>query len=277
MKLHNIRQTELYADFMRRINWRAEKVDGVYAYIKKIPLIPAVIKIQRPPKLPPEQKLRQLMQKYKTKSIFVEPSPHFPQYDFKYLNSKLMNDPYIHTKTISIDLKATKDTIFNRFTEAKRRAVRRAQKLGVTVEINDEVEQFIILKNKTTGFFLGFLTTREVTRPLWHTFAPQHAKVVLGKLNGQVVAGILLLYFNKTAYYWMAAATKKGKKHFAPTFLVWEAIKYAKQQGCTLFDFEGVYDERFPKRARDWRGFSKFKEGFGGTSIYYPQPFKLVR
>lgn len=276
----NIRQTPLYADFMHRINWQVEKIDGVYIYIKKLPLIPAVIKIQRPQKLPSPEKLKQLTRKYKTNSIIVEPSTNLQPTTLRLrsgqtYNLQPLNDPYIHTKSFHVDLTGDEQTIFNRFTPAKRRAVRRAQKSSVRVEISENIEAFIKLKNRTTGIFLGFLTTRGVTRPLWQTFAPKHANVVLGKLKNNYDAGILLLYSHKVAYYWMAAATREGKKHFAPTLLTWEAFKFAKQQGCTIFDFEGVYDERFPKRARDWQGFSKFKGGFGGKSVYFPQPFRL--
>ncbi|MEK7166219.1 MAG: GNAT family N-acetyltransferase [Patescibacteria group bacterium] len=271
--LINVRQTPLYADFMRRINWKVEKIDGGFAYIKKIPLIPAIIKIQRPQKLPSFDNLKKLAQKYKTKSIIIEPKDE--NFKFQISNFKLLNDPYIHTKSIHVDLTPLENVIFNHFTPAKRRAVRKAEKLGVQVEISDNIDAFIRLKNSTTGIFLGFLTTRGVTRPLWQTFYPRHARVVLGKVNDKYVAGILLLYIEKVAYYWMAAATSTGKKHFAPTLLTWEAFKFAKKTGCTMFDFEGVYDERFPKKSRDWRGFSKFKEGFGGCPIYYPQPFKI--
>ena len=300
----NIRQTSLYAQFMRRINWQVEKIDGVFIYVKKLPLIPAVIKIQRPNKLPSLKKLTLLAKKYKAKSIIIEPSPNLQPTTY---NLQLLNDPYIHTKSFHVDLTVSEYEIFNRFSSAKRRSVRRAQNLGVKVEISDNIEAFIKLKNHTTGIFLGFLTTRGVTRPLWQTFAPKHAKVLLAYINShseqseessdqrerknenhasldsslsfgmtsQPIDSILLLYNDKTAYYWMEAATKEGKKHFAPTLLTWEAFKFAKKQGCTTFDFEGVYDERFPKRARDWQGFSKFKEGFGGIPVYYPQPYQI--
>lgn len=286
----NIRQTSLYADFMRRINWQVEEIDGVYFFIKKIPLLPAVVKIQRPNHLPAEDKLELLMRKYHASSIVVEPNFNLK---LEIGNWKLVHDPYIHTKTLHIDLTADEQTIFNRLTPAKRRAVRRAQKLGVAVEVSDDIESFIRLKNRTTGFFLGFLATRGFLRPLWQTFAPDYARVLLaflprtqsrinltkfpiGRIDKKIVAGILLLYLNKVAYYWMAAASETGKKHFAPTLLVWEALKFSKSQGCTVFDFEGVFDERFPKKSRDWQGFSRFKEGFGGDPVYYPQPFRIT-
>ncbi len=77
-----------------------------------------------------------------------------------------------------------------------------------------------------------------------------------------------MLHADKIAYYWLAAATNLGKKLFAPTLLVWEVLKTAKKNGCEVFDFEGIYDERYP--IKSWLGFTKFKEGFGGKEILYP-------
>jgi lipid II:glycine glycyltransferase (peptidoglycan interpeptide bridge formation enzyme) len=36
------------------------------------------------------------------------------------------------------------------------------------------------------------------------------------------------------------------------------------------FDFVGVWDERKADQHHDWLGFTKFKEGFGGRTFYYP-------
>ena len=34
-------------------------------------------------------------------------------------------------------------------------------------------------------------------------------------------------------------------------------------RGLKIFDFEGIYDQRFPKLNKGWIGFSNFKKGFG--------------
>ncbi len=47
-----------------------------------------------------------------------------------------------------------------------------------------------------------------------------------------------------------------------------DAILLAKKSGCKVFDFDGIYDERFP--IKTWLGFTKFKKGFGGKEIEYP-------
>jgi len=44
--------------------------------------------------------------------------------------------------------------------------------------------------------------------------------------------------------------------------------KLAKKMGCKIFDFEGIYDDRFPLKS--WLGFSRFKKSFGGLEVEYP-------
>jgi|GEM_PF-332218 len=320
----DIRQTKSYATFMRKIGWQVEQIDDVYIFIKRFPLISATIKIQRINKLPNINKLKQLMHKYHTRSISFEPNitvilnSHHHEVEStlgvfqdpkingmlnQVQHDKFLNNPYLPTKNILIDLKPKEDDIFKRFSEAKRRAVRRAEKNNVVIK-SGSIDEFIKLKSRAAGI-LGLLTTTTL-KPLYEAFAPQNAEVLLaykpspyqGEGKGGVgetvsqhqppptpsferrgvfpIAGIFLLFHKKTAYYWMAAATKEGKKSFAPTLLVWEALKLAKQKGCTVFDFEGIYDERYPKLNQNWLGFTKFKSGFGGKEVYYPKPIKIT-
>lgn len=262
--MQDIHQSKIYAEFMARIGWTVEKIDTINIFIKKFPLAGAIIKIQRPNTLPASEKLQELKKSYNVKSISFEPNIGFKQ---QAANYNLLKSPFLPTKTIFTDISATSDQIFKSFTEAKQRAVRRAKKAGVVVSISN-IESFIQLKNKTSGLF-GFLTTTTL-KTLWESLYPNHIAVLSTDNNS---ASILLLFYKQTAHYWMAAANKEGKQNFAPTLLVWEAIKLAKQKGCTSFDFEGVYDERYPTINKNWLGFTKFKQGFGGKEIYYPKPF----
>ena len=164
---------------------------------------------------------------------------------------------------------APEDKIFSRFTEAKRRAVRKAQKNGVTVEESDDIQNLIKIKNKSSGAF-GFITTFGIDR-FWLIMTPEHPTVLLAYTDThKLIGGILLIFWEKTAYYWIAGATKYGKKLFTPTLLVWEALRIAKKHGMKQLDFVGVWDERKPSQHHDWLGFTKFKEGFGGVPFYYP-------
>ncbi len=314
----DIHQSSLYAQFMGLIGWQVEKIDETYIYVKKFPLIGATIKIQRNDKIPDLKKLLILKKKYRARNISIEPNIHvIPDLIRDPENKNLdslrqladhgndkfftpLNDPYLPTKTIHIDLAPSEQTIFSHFPKDKRWAIRRAEKEGIIVEKSNNIDAFIKLKNKTAGF-LGFLTTTTL-KSLWQTFSPKQAIILLAyqKLssfwlvqnqttiskkirfwsrfapqNDKPVAGILLLFHQTTAYYWIAAATSEGKKSFAPTLLVWEALKLAKKRGCTVFDFEGVFDERYPKSNKNWKGFTKFKSGFGGKEVEFPKPLNI--
>ena len=219
-----------------------------------------------------------LARTYRAFKTIIEPDYNFnhhkPKTDYRPLNTI-----FSPSKTIFIDLTPTEKDIFNRFSESKRRAIRRAEKNDIVVKESTDIEAFVALKSKQM-FPFGFLLSKEI-RLLWKTFKPQHSSLLLAFHSHDIhqcskpLAGVLLLFWQKRAYYWLASATDKGKKLFAPTLLVWEELKFSKKKGCTVVDFEVVFDQRFPKATKSWQGFTRFKEGFGGKEIEYPGPFKF--
>ena len=103
----------------------------------------------------------------------------------------------------------------------------------------------------------------------------KNADLIFTLHSNELVAGILLLHADKTSYYMYAASNQEGKRLFAPTICAWEAIKMSKKRGLKIFDFEGIYDERFP--LKNWEGFTRFKKSFGGSEIEYPGAFSKFR
>ena len=74
------------------------------------------------------------------------------------------------------------------------------------------------------------------------------------------------------AFDWFGANTSVGRNLLAKPLVLWEAIKESKRRGLKVFDFEGIYDKRFPKLNKGWKGFSNFKKGFGGEKVEFSQP-----
>ncbi len=270
-----LQQTPLYGKYIETFTWDVIRVDDVQMFYKHIPFMGGLLKIQRPAHLPTPAKLIPILKTHNVKTVAIEP---IQTQDIKSYTTwcktvekhcRVNRSVYMPAKTILVDLSPTEDEIFARFSEAKRRAVRKAQKNGITVEESGDIKNLIHIKNKSGGFF-GFITTVGIDK-LWAILAPKHATVLLAySKNRRVIGGILLVFWGDTAFYWIAGATREGKKIFAPTLLVWEALKVSKKFGSKLFDFVGVWDERTPNDHKDWLGFTKFKEGFGGTNIYYP-------
>ena len=272
----DIRQSPEYAKYIEFIGWQVEKINKGNVFIKKIPLFGSLIKIQRIDSPISFAEIEKLAKKHRAFQVIIEPSfaPQTP-HDYRPLKS-----PFIPTKTLILDLRQTEEKIFASFSKNKRRDIRIAEKNHLVIK-EGSPQDFVRLKKKTLWKkrILPLGTEREVL-PLVKAFGgkskilvvyPSEARQFGGAKEGLPLAGTLLLFHNKTAYYWQAAATNTGKKFMAPTLLLWEAIKLAKKKGCEVFDFEGVYDERFPKN-KSWLGFTHFKKGFGGKEVFYPEP-----
>lgn len=270
-----IQQSALYASYIRSLGWTVEKTDGSYIFIKPFPIIGGLAKMQRVTHLPKLNTLLPVLHKHHVRSLAIEPDSRMKQSLFtKWCRTtskhiRLNQDPFIPTKTIRVDVTASESDIFSRLSEAKRRAVRRAQKNGITVSVTNDIDGLIRLKNRSAGF-LGFITTAGAKK-LWGALPGTQKAVLLARdTDKQVVGGIMLITWEHIAYYWIAGALPQGKKLFAPTLLVWEALKTSKHLGCKSLDFVGVWDERMPSKNHEWKGFTKFKEGFGGYTLYYP-------
>jgi len=293
-----LQQSPLYIQYIKTLGWQVLTIDHTNIFIRNIPFSGVVAKIQRPSTLPSIDKLVLLFKEHHVRTIIAEASKKQNPQKFSLWcqalkkHFKISSTPYIPTKTILIDLTPSETEIFNRFTEAKRRAVRRAQKNNLIIKESNSIDDLIKIKNTSAGF-LGFLTTFGIKK-LWPIFGPKNGAILLAyrspvivseawrsllskkiasplaRNDTDIVGGVLLLFWENIAYYWIAGATREGKKLFAPTLLVWEALKLSKIRGAQTFDFVGVWDERLPKQYDAWKGFTKFKEGFGGKTIYYP-------
>lgn len=270
-----IQQSKPYADFITSLGWNVLNQNRQYYYLKRLPFVGALLKVQRVTTLPDLKKFVPLLMRERVTRLAIEPDSKISTNDLnrwvKEIPKHILvnRDPFLPTKTIRVDLTTDETTIFHRFSEAKRRAVRRAQKNGIRIHIDKDIDNLVRIKNKSSGF-LGFITTTGL-KNLWQQFAPDHTDTLLAySPNNALVGGILLLYWNSIAYYWVAGATHEGKRLFAPTLLVWEALKLSRVRGAKQLDFVGVWDERMPNQNLQWKGFTKFKEGFSGTELYYP-------
>ena len=97
---------------------------------------------------------------------------------------------------------------------------------------------------------------------------PTSSLLLASHNDGVINAGAIFLISDKTAYYWQAFTGPQGRSTLAQYQLVWQGILWAKRKGCKTFDFEGIYDPRFP--IKSWLGFTHFKKSFGGRQVDYP-------
>lgn len=272
----DIRQSLPYARYMRSIGWNVETVGTSTVYRKQFPFIGSFIKIQRPDNETSIKHIQNYLSQHRTFRTIIEPN----------IQSKLVTgnmkhttiSPFSPTKTIHINLAPTEESIFKTFSPTTRRAIRKAEKHGVFVEESTDINTFA--RYKSAKLFPMHVFMQKDLIKLWHAFKPNHATILLAQRpttynKKLILAGILILFHEQTAYYWQAFSSPEGNILRAPSLLVWEALKISKKRRSILFDFEGIYDDRFPDAFAKWKGFTRFKKGFGGKEVEYPEPFSL--
>ncbi len=283
----DLRQTKEYARYMEMLGWQVAQVYRVSrivnrVYVRKIPLFGNVAKLQRPSFVPTTRELDIIAKKNKLVALYLEPLSTEHCLLLTKAGFAKARTCFLPAKTIQIDLTKSEKELLSEMKPKTRYNIRLAQKRGVVVKSSHDIESFVSLWHSSArrrGMFLG---QKKEIESLWRAFGPNATLLFALKQNDSyanhvegptvILGGILMLRTGTTAYYMYAASTKTGNKLFAPTLVAWEAIKLAKSSKCKIFDFEGIYDERYPQ-TKKWKGFTRFKEGFGGKTVTYPGTF----
>ena len=77
-----------------------------------------------------------------------------------------------------------------------------------------------------------------------------------------MVAGAVIFKFGERSWYLHGMSLPEHAEKMAPHLIQWEAIRWAKQQGCITYDMWGAPDQ-FDESDSLW-GVYRFKRGFGG-------------
>jgi len=165
-------------------------------------------------------------------------------------------------KTLIKNISGDLDEILQSFESGTRYDVRYSKRKGVKVKVTEKTDEFFALLEKTRDrqdfetfpktYFENLLKT--IDSDLFLAFSEK----------GKVVASTIFGYFGKTATSLHSAFDYEKRKLRATALVRFEAIKKANQNGCTRFDAWGIDEEKMP-------GVTKFKKGFGGKEVEYPE------
>lgn len=160
-----------------------------------------------------------------------------------------------------------------------------AERKGVSVIGSKDVATFARLAGETAkrqGIHLPGATYYQAALDL---FAPRdEVRLYLARHEGDLLAGIMVFRFGKTAYYLFGGSTER-KRELMPNYLLhWQAMRDFRVLGCDTYDWWGVPEEPAPDHP--WFGLYRFKTGFGGETVRYvglyehvlrPGPFTVER
>lgn len=189
-------------------------------------------------------------------------------------------------RTILVDLEGTPETVLERMKQKTRYNIRLAERKGVTIRAGTETD--------LPAFYQLMEVTAERDRFAVHSEAYYTAahrlmvpagqgRLLLAEHEGQLLAGLVAIAFGDTACYMYGASSDEGR-NLMPTYLLqWEAMRWAREQGCRWYDLWGVPDEeeavleaQFADRSDGLWGVYRFKRGFGGRLMRTAGAWDLV-
>jgi len=166
--------------------------------------------------------------------------------------------------------------------------IRLAGRKGVQVRLAQTVEDmqnwYNLLQTTSIRDSFGIHMLAYYLRA-WQIFSPRNqAQLFLADYNGQLLAGIFVGLMAKQAIYLYGASSNEQRQLMPNYLLQWEAIRSAKRQGATTYDFWGIPET--DDQDEPMAGVHRFKSGWGGRITrflgnyeyaYHPLAMQLVR
>lgn len=175
--------------------------------------------------------------------------------------------------TLLLNLKKENDALLNSMKSKTRYNIRLSERKNVEVrEANEqELNKWLQLYSETAkrnginyqnpDYFKTVMETKAKAEN-----SPVEIKLLLAQKDEKPLAAIYLALTEKRATYLYGASSSENRNLMAPYALQWEALKTAKNYGCTEYDMFGVSPSADP--AHPMYGLYRFKTGFGGEMFH---------
>ncbi|MGQ9585035.1 MAG: lipid II:glycine glycyltransferase FemX [Anaerolineae bacterium] len=191
--------------------------------------------------------------------------------------------------TLWVDLTAPPDEILARMKPKTRYNVRLAARKGVQVRPATEADlaPFYRLMRATSARDGFPIHAEAYYRAAYRLFVPAGwGRLLLAHTEEGLVGGLMVLAFGGKAWYLYGASADVGRQRMPNHLLQWEAMQWARAQGCHTYDLWGIPDEvgqnpeafarTVTERQDGLWGVYRFKQGFGGRVVRYAGAFERV-
>lgn len=174
------------------------------------------------------------------------------------------------------DLRLDGDALLDQMKSKARYNVRLAERRGITVRTGTaaDLDAFHALYAETSARDGFLIRPAAYYRTTWQTFLqaqadagnPAGGALLLAEHTEEnaPVAGVFLLKYGATTWYFYGASSERRRRDMPNHLLQWEALRWARAQGCTVYDWWGAPTN--PEDAADsMQGVWSFKQGMGAT------------
>lgn len=170
--------------------------------------------------------------------------------------------------TLLLDLTPEPEEILARMKSKWRYNVRLAGRRGVRVRTGglEDLPLLYRMYRETSRRDRFVIRPKSYYRDAWGSFIKAGmAQPLIAEVEGEPVAMVILFHFGRRAWYMYGASRALHRERMPNHLLQWEAIRWARARGCTVYDLWGApdaLDESDPM----W-GVYRFKQGFGARLV----------
>lgn len=269
----DLRQTPEYSEYLSHVGWVVKTIGTqkgggkIYVYIRSLPLLLplSICKVQRFSEAPNWVELERLLSKHHCLHAVLEPETGFE--DTQNLvdhGFKLSKSPFLPTATVRIDLTQSQRILWGNLATNSKRILSKPSPISISEVSRDEFRKAWTKSAKVWPMSSTSLEEMKIA-------FGKKCELLVSKQGDEIVSGLLLLKTPDTAFYYQTWTSPKGRESGAHFHLVWQTMLRLKKEGLKYFDFDGVFDKRYP--IKSWKGFSEFKLKFGGELVEYPGSF----
>ena len=177
-----------------------------------------------------------------------------------------------------LDLNKSEEELLAGMRQRLRRALRKAEKNGITVEKStnpEDIHEFYQIQMQTAGRH-GFVAFSEDFFLKQFTALAKHDEAVLytAKYQGETLAQNFMIFYGNEASYHYGVSSELGTKLSGAPLLHMEAMRDARKRGIKRYNFWGIVEE--DEVHHRFYGVSCFKRGFGVTELKYVPAHDLV-
>lgn len=166
--------------------------------------------------------------------------------------------------TLTLDLTQSEDELLSNMKQKTRYNVRLAGRRGVVVRRGGIDDMDLLYKMYAeTSVRDGFvIRSPEYYQDAWGSFITTNlAQPFIATVDEAPVAALVVYRFDRTVTYMYGMSRDLHRDKMPNYLLQWEAIRWAKEAGCTTYDFWGA-PNRLVESDPMW-GVYRFKAGFG--------------
>ncbi|MTI85556.1 MAG: aminoacyltransferase [Firmicutes bacterium] len=230
--------------------------------------------------------MQQVAKKYKGLMLKIDPDIEISRQDVidnlwgtgftqkpQTLNFEGIQPRFVSRLDIAPDL----DDIMAGFHSKTRYNIRLAGRKGVNVRVGErnDLKRFQEIMEET-GTRDNFVVRKlAYFEKMYDALVPPgYMRLFVAEHEGEMLAGTICTRFGDKCWY-LYGASSNTKRSLMPNYaLQWEMIKWAKESGCTLYDFRGISGDLDP--SNPLYGLYRFKKGFQGSYTEFIGEFDLI-